>query len=47
VTKGRKVLIDGHIEVSDAGRFNIVAERVILGSLPKPPTPVKKAESTK
>ena len=47
VTKGRKVLIDGHIEVSNAGHFNVVAERVVLGSLPKPPTPVKKPEPTK
>jgi single-stranded DNA-binding protein len=47
VSKGRKVLIEGHIEVSDVGRFNIVAERVILGNLPKTPTPVKKTETTK
>jgi hypothetical protein len=47
VTKSRKVLIEGHIEVSDVGRFNIVAERVILGALPKAPVTVKKPETTK
>jgi single-stranded DNA-binding protein len=47
VTKGRKVLIEGHIEVSTVGRFNVVAERVILGALPKAPEPVKKTETTK
>lgn len=48
VTKGRKVLIEGHIEVSDVGRFNVIAERVVLGHLPKTTTePVKEPEKTK
>jgi len=48
VTKGRKVLVDGHIEVSaTTGRFNVVAERVLLGSLPKAPAPVKETEKKK
>jgi len=47
VTKGRKVFVDGHIETSDIGRFNVVAERVILGSLPKASKPVKKEEAAK
>ena len=47
VTKGRKVFVDGHIEVSNIGRFNVVAERVILGALPQAPKSVKKTEATK
>ena len=47
VTKGRKVFVDGHIETSDIGRFNVVAERVILGALPQAQKPVKKAETSK
>ena len=47
ITKGRKVFVDGHIETSSAGRFNVVAERVILGSLPKASKPVKKKEPNK
>ena len=36
IAKGRQVLIEGHIEPSNMGRFNIVADRVVLGSAPHP-----------
>ena len=32
VTKGRQVLVEGRVEVSDNGRFNVVADRVRLGA---------------
>jgi single-stranded DNA-binding protein len=44
LTKGRQVLVEGHVELSNFGRFNVVAERVILGvSVPekKPVVQVK------
>lgn len=31
LVKGRQVMVDGHVELSNMGRFNVVAERVILG----------------
>ena len=31
VTKGRQVLVEGRIDVSTSGRYNVVAERVVLG----------------
>ena len=34
VTKGRQVLVDGRVRLNDKGRFNVVADRVRLGSEP-------------
>ena len=31
VTKGRQVLVEGRVEVSDKGRFNVIARSVKLG----------------
>ena len=36
VTRGRQVLVDGRIQVSDKGRFSLIADRVQFGSEPKP-----------
>ena len=45
VTKGRQVLAEGQINVSENGRFNVVAHRVMFGALPakqdKKPTETK------
>jgi len=30
VTKGRQVLVDGRVQVSDNGRFRVIADRVFL-----------------
>ena len=45
ITKGCHVLVEGRIEVSDAGRFGVVADRVSLGASTEKPTkkPAKKA----
>ena len=32
ITKGRQLLVEGRIEASDSGRFNIVADTVRLGN---------------
>jgi len=37
LTKGRQVLVEGRITVSDKGRFNVVGDRIELGALPRPP----------
>jgi single-strand DNA-binding protein len=34
VTKGRQVLVDGRIQVSDKGRSRVIADRVLFGSKP-------------
>jgi single-stranded DNA-binding protein len=48
VTKGRELLVDGRIEVSDSGHFNVVANTVQLGSKPvKTKTTKTKAPKTK
>jgi single-strand DNA-binding protein len=31
IAKGRQVLVEGRVEVSDKGRFNVIASRVKLG----------------
>ena len=36
VTKGRQVLVDGRVRVNDKGRFHVIADRLRLGSEPKP-----------
>jgi len=46
ITKGRQVLVEGRIEVSE-GRFNVVADRVVLGVLPQAPKPMEKPEETR
>ena len=35
VTKGRQILAEGRIEVNDSGRFNVVADRIVLGASPQ------------
>lgn len=35
VTKGREVLVEGRVRVSEKGRFSIVADRVVFGASPK------------
>jgi single-stranded DNA-binding protein len=35
VTKGRQLLVEGRIEVSESDRFNVVADQIRLGTLPK------------
>ena len=35
ITKGRQILVDGRVQVSDKGRFSVIADRVRLGSEPK------------
>ena len=34
VTKSRQVLVDGRVQVSDNGRFRVIADRVRFGSEP-------------
>ncbi|HEY9078062.1 MAG TPA: single-stranded DNA-binding protein [Anaerolineaceae bacterium] len=46
VTKGRQVLVEGRIEVS-GGRFNIVADRVVLGVLPQAAKQPEKAKESR
>jgi single-stranded DNA-binding protein len=45
ITKGRGVLVEGRIEVGDNNRFNIVANRVVLGASPE--KPAKRVKKTK
>ena len=42
ITKGLQVLVEGRVEVSDNGRFNVVAHRVCLGAQPGDRKPTKK-----
>ena len=32
--KGHQVLVEGHIEVGENGQFNVIADRVVFGSVP-------------
>jgi single-strand DNA-binding protein len=36
VKKGRQVLVEGRVTVSEKGRFGVVADRVVFGTSPKP-----------
>ena len=45
ITKGREILEEGRIDVSDKGYFNVVAGRVRLGAMPK--KTIKKVKKTK
>jgi single-strand DNA-binding protein len=47
VTKGRQILVDGRIEVSGDGRFNVVADRVLFGAGTEKQKPTKKSEKKK
>jgi single-stranded DNA-binding protein len=48
VTKGRELLVDGRIEVSQSGHFNVVANSVQLGAKPaKTKITKKKSPRTK
>ena len=31
IKKGRQVLVEGRVETGDKGRFNVVADRIVLG----------------
>ena len=44
ITKGKEVLVEGRIQVSDQGRFTIIADWIRLGSMPSPPLPVMEGE---
>lgn len=35
VTKGREVLVEGRVRVSEKGRFGVVADRVVFGASPR------------
>ena len=35
VMKGRQVLVEGRIEVSESGRYSVVADRVVFGASAK------------
>jgi len=37
VTKGRQVLVEGRIDVSEEGRFNVIADWVVFGALTAKP----------
>lgn len=45
IKKGRQVLVEGRVELSDKGRFNVVANRIMLGA--QAIKPAKKAEKSK
>ena len=47
VTKGRQLLVEGRVEVSESGRFNVVADTVRLGASPKEAKPTKKPPQPK
>ena len=47
IAKGRQVLIEGRIELGTAGRFNVIADRVMLGSTPQKPKTEEKPAETK
>jgi single-strand DNA-binding protein len=44
ITKGRQILVEGRIQVSDKGRFNVIADRIRFGAMPSPNKPVKKTK---
>jgi hypothetical protein len=46
LTKGRQVLVEGRVDVSDNGRFNVIADQVRLGTPTEPAKPTP-ATSTK
>ncbi len=35
ISKGREVLVEGRVRVSEKGRFGVVADRVVFGASPK------------
>jgi len=41
ITKGRQVLVEGRVNVSEKGRFNIIADQIRLGAKPKEDQPEK------
>jgi len=46
VTKGREVLVEGRVRVSEKGRFGVVADRVVFGASPKADKPRVEDENT-
>lgn len=47
VTKGRQVMVEGRVEVSDKGRFNVVAARVLFGAITDKPQSTKRSKTKK
>ncbi len=47
VTRDRQIVVEERIEVSDSDRFNIVADKVVLGLLPKEPKLADKTRKNK
>ena len=46
IAKGHQVLVEGRVEINN-GFTNVIADRLVLGVLPKIPAPVEKAEKAK
>ena len=44
ITKGRQVLVEGRVEVSEQSRFSVVAHRVTFGAPANKPTGAQKKE---
>lgn len=44
VTKGRRVLVEGRVRVSDKNRFNVVADRIRLGAPTGEPKATKESK---
>ena len=34
ITKGRQILVEGRVNISEKGYFNVIADRIELGALP-------------
>ena len=43
VKKGRQVLVEGRIQVTDKGRFNVIADRIRFGAQPAEPKATQKS----
>ena len=41
ITKGRQVLVEGRVNVSEKGRFNVIADQIRLGAKPNQVQPEK------
>ena len=47
ITKGRQVLVEGRVEVSENGRFSVVADRIIFGAPANQKAEAQKKETGK
>ena len=47
VSKGRQILVEGRIEVSDKGHFNVIADRVRFGIKPSGAKTTEKSKKKK